>query len=66
MQLADAARHNVQLGHVWLDKAYESAGQSLQQASYQAAIATAHFSAAMAITNLLLADPAEAPDPVEL
>lgn len=65
MGTIDQARGHEQCGEVWLDRAKNSAGESLQRASYEAAIAAAHFSAAMAITNILLTDPAEAPEPVE-
>lgn len=60
------AREYVEQGEAWLARASRSAGETLIRASYEAAIATAHFSAAMAITNILLTDPAEFPEPVEL
>lgn len=59
------ARGHVEQGERWLARATTSAGETLQRAAYEAAIATAHFSAAMAITNILLTDPAEYPEPVE-
>jgi hypothetical protein len=61
----DQARDHERRGEAWLDRAKNSAGQSLQRASYEATIAQAYFSAAMAITNILLTDPAEGPEPVE-
>jgi hypothetical protein len=57
------AREHVKTGERWLDQACAYSSVSVQRGAMEAAIATAHFSAAMAITNILLADPAEAPEP---
>lgn len=58
------AREHVIKGRWWLRTA-ELPGGSAEQDAMEATMAAAHFSAAMAITNILLTDPAEAPEPVE-
>lgn len=60
------ARNHVTVGEYWLKEASAlngKVGAALTTAA--ASMATAHFTASMAITNLLLADPAEAPEVVE-
>jgi hypothetical protein len=60
------ARDHVGEGLIWLARAEAAYPQGYAvDAAAPAAIAAAHFSAAMAITNILLTDPAEAPEPVE-
>lgn len=58
------AREHVAKGEDLLAAAEgQYAGSLGMHGSAAAAMATAHFSAAMAITNILLTDPAEAPEP---
>ena len=52
------AREHVQLGEHNIDMAERHKDLTVHFSS----LASAHFTAAMAITNILLADPAEAPD----
>jgi hypothetical protein len=60
------AREHVQVGERYLTDAASSYSERDDPlANAQANLATAHFSAAMAITNVLLTDPAEAPDLLE-
>jgi hypothetical protein len=54
------ARDHVKQGEAFLIVADRS--KSERDVMTATAIATAHFSAAMAITNILLTDPAEAPE----
>lgn len=58
------ARQSVKDGDSYLWRAERE--QSTAQATMFAAIAQAHFAASVAITNLLLTDPAEMPEPLEL
>jgi hypothetical protein len=55
------AREHVQRGEEPDDEIMDST--ALHVAAL-ATVAAAHFAAAMAITNILLTDPAEAPDPL--
>ena len=57
----EAARGHIEAGQLWLKEA-QLRGSVQQRSHFSAAMASAHFSASMAITNILLADPAEAPD----
>jgi hypothetical protein len=58
------AREHIAEGEKLLRRASLPGGTDAEDARL-ATMATAHFTASMAITNLLLADPAEAPDVVE-
>lgn len=65
------AREHIAEGERYLAEARSidtasTAFDAAQWCAARAAIATAHFGAAMAITNVLLTDPAEMPEPVEL
>jgi hypothetical protein len=56
-------------GHVADGEKYLTAAKGMEKgeaASVLLACAQAHFAASMAITNLLLTDPAEMPEPLEL